>query len=276
MTPMPDEHFDGDFSSDLRHLLNRRALLAGGAGLMLVGCDGGPFGQAEANVTGKAADGSSCIKLPAGTNGPFPADGTNRLSGSTVNVLDKLGVIREDIRPSFDGLTDVADGVPLSLTLKLVNVASACSALAGHVIYLWQCDAAGKYSLYELETANYLRGAAVTDADGIARFTTIFPGCYRGRWPHLHFEVFASREKTLSGSNSLLTSQFAFSQADCEAVYALHPAYAASPPNLDGLALEKDMIFARNTPEQLAALTLQVKDAAAGKFAISTIGVVAS
>ena len=118
---------------------------------LLAACDAfGPPGDAEANTTATAADGSICIKDPAETAGPFPADGTNTKAGSTVNVLDKAGVIREDIRGSFDGLTTVAEGVKLDIVITLVDVAKACAPLAGHVIYIWHCDAGGKYSLYEL------------------------------------------------------------------------------------------------------------------------------
>ena len=266
---MTQVHFDSDFRSDMQMILNRRTLLLGGAGLVLAGCNVWPFTQAEANVTGQTADGSACIKLPGEMVGPFPADGTNRIAGETVNVLDKLGVIREDIRNSFDGLTDVAGGVPLALNLKLVNVSNACMPLRDHVIYIWQCDAAGQYSLYERKTANYLRGAAVTDADGIAKITTVFPGCYPGRWPHLHVEIFASKETAVKGSASLLTSQFAFKKKDCDAVYTSHPAYAASPANLAKLSLTGDMIFANNTAEQLAAQTLAIVDGSAS----ATIGI---
>jgi hypothetical protein len=146
---MHDDHFDGDFSSDFAALLSRRTLMLGGAAILLAACDGGAFGNAEVNIIGKASDGSSCIKLPAETAGPFPADGTNRLSGAVVNMLDQSGVIREDLRSSFAGLSDVADGVPMQLTLRLVNVSGGCGPLADHVIYLWHCDAAGQYSIYE-------------------------------------------------------------------------------------------------------------------------------
>jgi protocatechuate 3,4-dioxygenase beta subunit len=274
---MHHAHFDGDFRSDLQEMLSRRTLLLGGAALLLTACGDGPGGAAEANVTGKAADGSSCIKLPQETNGPFPADGTNRLSGTTVNVLDKIGVVREDLRPSFDGLSDVAEGVPLTLVLRVINVTNACAPLAGHLVYLWQCDAAGQYSIYERASANYLRGAAITDADGVARFTTIFPGCYAGRWPHLHFEVFVSKDQAVSGSESLLTSQFAFEKPTCEAIYASHPAYAVSPANLAKLSLASDMIFATNTPEQIAAqILLTSGDAATGLTASALIGIAAA
>jgi protocatechuate 3,4-dioxygenase beta subunit len=39
-------------------------------------------------------------------------------------------------------------------------------------------------------TESYLRGVQVTDSNGQVTFTTIYPACYSGRWPHIHFEVF--------------------------------------------------------------------------------------
>ena len=270
------DHTDGNFKSDLHHILTRRKILSlASVAAILAACDGIAFmGSAEANVTATAADGTTCIKLPAETNGPFPADGSNSSAGANVNVLTKSGIIREDIRPSFDGLTIVADGVPTTLELTIVDVSNACTPLANHVIYIWQCDAAGSYSIYERADSNDLRGAAITDEKGIARFTTVFPGCYSGRWPHIHFEIFASPDKAASGSASLLTSQFAMPKATCDAVYAAHPAYAKSPANLASLSIATDGIFADNTPEQIAAQTLVLTgDAATGLKATARIAI---
>jgi protocatechuate 3,4-dioxygenase beta subunit len=252
------DHIDGDFKTDVQNILNRRKILAlTGIGGLFAACDNLPFmGSAEANVTATAADGSACIKLPAETSGPFPADGTNSSGGATINLLTKSGIIREDIRPSFDGLTDVADGVPTALEMTIVDVSNACAPLANHVVYIWQCDAGGSYSIYERPDSNNLRGAAVTDAKGIARFTTAFPGCYNGRWPHIHIEIFASVDKAASGDTSLLTSQFAMPKATCDAVFATHPAYATSAGNLKNQSITTDRTFADNTPEQLAAQTM--------------------
>jgi protocatechuate 3,4-dioxygenase beta subunit len=267
-----DGHIDGGFNADMSRMLSRRKLiLLGAAGVALTGCDW--FEQAEANVTGKATDGTMCIKLPAETNGPFPADGTNAKAGATVNVLDKVGIIRADMRPSFDGVSDIAEGVQLDLEIRIVDVTNACAPRAGLLVYLWQCDAAGTYSLYERTASNNLRGAAITDAQGIARMTSIFPGCYNGRWPHIHFEVFASPEMAATGKQSLLVSQFAFEKSVCESVYAGHSAYAASPAALARLSLDSDMIFANNTKEQLAAQMLRLTgDVASGFIAKAVVG----
>jgi protocatechuate 3,4-dioxygenase beta subunit len=269
-------HFDGSLRDDVATLLSRRRLLGlGVAGVALSGCDGLPFmGGGEANTTGTAADGSVCLKLPPETNGPFPADGTNARAGATVNVLDQTGVIRSDMRSSFGAYSDVADGVPLNLSIRLVTVNGSCAPLSGHLIYFWQCDAEGHYSLYERIDSNRLRGAALTDANGVAQMTTIVPGCYRGRWPHIHFEIFASASRAATGADSLLTSQFALTKDDCDIVYAAHPAYAASPGNLAQLSLESDMVFRDNTAEQVKAQTLVLTgDLAQGFAGAGTVGV---
>jgi protocatechuate 3,4-dioxygenase beta subunit len=254
------DHIDGDFKLDFQHIVNRRKILslAGIAGL-LGACDLLPTGEiAEANQSAAAADGTICLKAPAETNGPFPADGTNRSAGSTINVLTKSGVIREDIRPSFDGLNDVAEGLPLNLEFKLVDMSNACKPLANHVVYIWQCDAAGTYSIYERPESNNLRGAGITDADGIVRFITVFPGCYSGRWPHIHFEIFANTDKAVSGDASLLTSQFLMEKTTCDAVYAANSAYVKSPPNFKNMTIANDVIFENSTPEQLVVQALVV------------------
>lgn len=269
-------HHDGNFRDDLRLILSRRrALGLGAATVLLAGCGGWPFGG-EANAQATAADGSTCIRMPREMAGPFPANGTNSRAGSTVNVLDQSGIIRADMRGSFGEFSDVAEGVPLALELRLVNVGDACSPLAGHLIYLWQCDAAGRYSLYERTESNYLRGAAVADAQGVARMMTVFPGCYPGRWPHIHLEVFASPEQAARGEGSLLISQLAFAKTDCDAVYAAHPAYAGSTAALAELSLGSDRIFRDNSPEQMAAQTLVLTgDPAQGHVATGTIGIIA-
>ncbi|MFM2357185.1 MAG: hypothetical protein RLZZ528_2921 [Pseudomonadota bacterium] len=252
-------HHDEGFWADLHGGIGRRGLLTllGGASL---GAAGLAFlragaGQAQANVTGTAADGSTCVAIPTETNGPYPADGTNAFQGSTVNVLTETGVIRQDIRPSFAGYQGKADGIPLQIDLQVVTV-EGCAPKAGAAVYIWHCDAAGGYSIYAVTEANYLRGMQIADGDGRVSFTTILPGTYEGRWPHIHFEVFASAEAAVSGNDALLIAQIAFDGPALMALYQADPRYAESTGPLGRVSLSSDMVFRDNSPEQIAQQTL--------------------
>lgn len=275
----PDDPNDRGLTFDLGTLMARRRALIGlgvvgvGAAVAYVALGGGP-GQAEPNLLGTAADGSICIKDPVETAGPFPGDGTNAKDGQTVNVLTQTGIVRRDIRPSFNGMTPVADGVQFDLTLTLVDVGKACAPLAGHAVYLWHCDAGGLYSLYATTDSNYCRGVQITDDAGQLTFTTIFPACYDGRWPHMHFEVFASQEAAVSGDASLLISQFALPGDAAQALYAADPRYAESIRTLGGVSLTGDGVFGDNTSEQITAMTVTMAgDPVAGYTGTGTIGI---
>lgn len=261
-------------SRDADALIGRRAALgvigSGVAGLWLAGCRGGPTSQSYNDVTARAADGATCTAYPGETEGPYPADGRGRQN--VANVLADQALARRDIRASFGGLQGVADGVPLELELRLVDVDNGCAPLAGRALYLWHCDAAGRYSLYELPERNYLRGLQVSGADGIVRFTTIVPGCYDGRFPHMHLEIFDDPARAASGSDARLTSQLAVPGDASAAVYA-DPRYAGSAANLGQVSLQTDGIFADNTPAQIAAQTLAMSgDPARSYLGTATIG----
>jgi protocatechuate 3,4-dioxygenase beta subunit len=215
--------------------LDRRRMLAGMAlgvgGAALAACGGRAGAQAAA----------ACSETPTETRGPFPADGSNGRP-RPLNALAMDGVMRRDIRASFAGMQGRAEGVRLELELTVAR-GTSCSPFAGAAIYLWQNDAAGAYSLYNLPEANYLRGLQPTDAEGRARFTAIVPGCYGGRYPHCHFEVFAGTEAALRGEAPLLVSQLAFPEPECRAIYRDDRRYGDSLANLDRLPLERDFVF---------------------------------
>ena len=82
--------------------------------------------------------------------------------------------------------------MPLTILLAIQDQAKGCTPIAGAAVYVWHCDQGGGYSMYSqgVQNENYLRGVQATDADGVATFTSIFPACYSGRWPHIHFEVY--------------------------------------------------------------------------------------
>ncbi|MDP5280693.1 intradiol ring-cleavage dioxygenase [Sphingomonas sp. DG1-23] len=270
----------------------RRALrwFAGaGAGALLTACDGSgsnagaivsptptPSPDASATPTPGATPTptAGCVLDPTETNGPYPADGTNTSSGLTSNALTAANVVRSDIRPSFIGTsTAIAAGVQVALTLTVVNVNSACAPLAGYAIYLWHCDRDGKYSLYDLPNESYLRGVGVTDANGQVSFTTIFPGCYAGRWPHIHFEVFSSLSNATSGRYAALVSQLAMPAAACSEVYNNASGYGTSVRNLAGVSLSGDNVFGDNSSAQIAQQTpTMTGSAAAGYIAAAVIG----
>jgi protocatechuate 3,4-dioxygenase beta subunit len=108
------------------------------------------------------------------------------------------------------------------------------------------------------ESENYLRGVQEADADGRVTFTSIFPACYSGRWPHIHFEVYASVEDATGGGEPIATSQLAFPQDVCELVYATD-GYVQSVANLAQVSLEADMVFADGAGQQLAVMTGSVE-----------------
>lgn len=272
------DHEDGGFHRDMGRLRRRRAVLgllaAGGAGAAVWAFGRGLAGAAEPNLIATAPDGSQCVKPPQETAGPFPGDGTNRLDGATVNVLTEAGVMRRDLRGGIGGQGPAADGVALDLELALVDVTRACAPLAGHAVYLWQCDAAGRYSIYNVPGATWLRGMQDSDANGIVRFTTILPGTYPGRWPHMHFEVFRSPAEAVTGRAALLTAQVALPAQATAAIYATDARYAASRAPFSRLSPETDGVFGDNTPEQRAAQTLALSgDAVSGLVGRVTIGI---
>lgn len=265
----------------------RRALrllggMAAGA-LPLIGCGGGDSVSDTTTVTTTtgtttgttAGTGtvSSCSAIPSETAGPYPGDGTNSNTSGVVNVLTQSGIVRSDIRSSFGGLSGTASGVPLTVTLRLVNTAASCADLAGYAVYLWHCTADGGYSLYSsgVTAQNYLRGVQVADANGQVTFTTIFPGCYSGRWPHIHFEVFPSLAVATSGSNDVRTSQLALPTSACTQVYGVVSGYAASVSNFNAISLTSDNVFGNDAGvTQIASVT---GNATSGFAATLTVGV---
>ena len=179
--------------------------------------------------------------------------------------------MRSNITSSIAGASATAAGVPLTIRLNLVNTAASCAALSGFAVYLWHCDALGRYSMYSsgVTSENYLRGVQVSDSSGLVSFTTIVPGCYSGRWPHIHFEVYSSIGRATAGGNASKTSQLALPQDVCSAVYATS-SYTGSAANLAGVSLASDNIFSDGSSLQLSSVTGSVS---AGYVATLQVGV---
>jgi protocatechuate 3,4-dioxygenase beta subunit len=183
----------------------------------------------------------TCPIIPSETDGPFPADGSNG-----PNVLTESGILRSDIRTSFGSAgSAVAPGTPVTTILELVDPDNGCALLARRAVYLWHCDASGAYSMYSpgITNQNYLRGVQVTDARGQVTFTSIYPACYGGRWPHMHFEVYANIAEAISGAKAIKTSQLAMPESTSRAVYAQTELYPSSGSNFNRSSLANDDVF---------------------------------
>jgi protocatechuate 3,4-dioxygenase beta subunit len=194
---------------------------------------------ASASPTVTRAIAECGVEIPQETAGPYPGDGSNG-----PNVLEASGVVRQDITSSFGTSTTKADGVPLTVTLTLLDNANGCVPLAGAAVYAWHCDKEGRYSLYDsgLENENFLRGVQEADANGEVTFKTIYPGAYNGRWPHIHFEVFESMNNATAAGQVLAVSQIALTNAACREVYA-STGYETSARNFPNTTLQSDNVF---------------------------------
>jgi protocatechuate 3,4-dioxygenase beta subunit len=160
----------------------------------------------------------------------------------------------------------------MRVNLTVTNASNDYAPLSGLAVYIWHCDRAGRYSMYSsgVQDENYLRGIAKTDSDGTAWFRSIFPGCYSGRWPHIHFEIYASVAEAGSNGPIVKTSQIALPRAACQKVYATS-GYSGSSRNLARISLSTDMVFGDDRAiHQLATVTGSVKH---GFVANLTIGI---
>ncbi len=267
------ENHDRGLAFDLSTLIGRRRLFAlagaGAGAALLAACSSGGSSNSAATSTGStestgstgstgsataataATSGASCAPIPEETAGPYPGDGSNG-----PDVLAETGIVRSDIRSSIGSASGVADGVPLTVELTVTDTANGCTPLTGAAVYVWHCDREGRYSMYSsgAENENYLRGVQETDADGRVAFTSVFPACYSGRWPHIHFEVYASVDDATGGGEPIATSQLAFPADVCTVAYDT-AGYEQSVSNLAQVSLETDMVFADGVSQQLASMS---------------------
>lgn len=277
--PLDEE--DRGLVYDVRTLVNRRVALGlfGGVAVttLLAACapeatsssptaTATPTDSATPTPTATAESTGPLTEVPDETAGPYPGDGSNG-----INVLDDSGIVRRDIRSSFGSSTTTAQGVPLEIRLTVRDAATG-AILPGAAVYLWHCNNQGEYSLYSsgLESENYLRGVQKVDDAGTVTFTSIFPGCYDGRWPHIHFEVYSDVATAVASGPIVKTSQIALPQEACAAVYAT-TGYEQSTSNLSRTSLSSDNVFGEDGGiHQLATMS---GTAATGFTASLTIAV---
>jgi len=195
---------------------------------------------------------STCVLTAALTEGPFFVD-------------EKLN--RTDIRT--DPTTGVVSvGIPLALTFNVQRVASsACTPLTGAYLDVWHCDSTGTYSDVSGSSRKFLRGYQITDGNGVAAFTSIYPGWYSGRAVHIHFKLrlYAGSTKTYE-----FTSQFFFDDTLTDSVYT------QSPYNSRGSRSTRnanDGIYNSLSATDKAGLTLQTSQTADSYAGVINLGV---
>jgi protocatechuate 3,4-dioxygenase beta subunit len=181
-------------SSDPARFDRRESLVvAGGLAITALGAGALP---ASAASTASGASAASCVLAPEMTQGPF------YLANEKV---------RRNIREG-------QPGVALALRLTVVD-AGACKPITGAAVDIWHADAAGAYSGVGSNGTSgrtFLRGIQKTDANGIARFDTVYPGWYQGRTVHIHVMVHV-------GGNDVHTGQLFFADALTDTVFAHKP-----------------------------------------------------
>ncbi|HVU94975.1 MAG TPA: intradiol ring-cleavage dioxygenase [Puia sp.] len=168
----------------------------------------GSSGSSSSTTSGSdstytGAGSGTCAASPTETAGPYPYD-----------LSSNSAIFRTDI-------TEGKTGIPLSLTLTIVNSNNNCAVISGARVDIWHCDKDGYYSEYSepgyLGTQDntgktFLRGIQLSDTNGQVKFTTIYPGWYTGRVTHIHVEVFVN-------SVLKLTTQLAFPDSLNTTVY---------------------------------------------------------
>jgi len=242
----------------------RRSVLGSLGGLTLAACSSGggtgssaatattdsSGGTSSGTTTGSTAATGSCVLIPEETVGPYPLFS---------DIASAAMYQREDI-------TEGKTGVPLQLTLNVVDVSNACAPVTTAMVYVWHCDKDGYYSGYaqqgaDLRGQTFLRGVQTTDTNGQVTFATIFPGWYQGRATHIHFRVYLALDLHA-------TSQLAFPTDVQTAVYnsALYAARGQNPTTTSS-----DGIFSDGVSYQLP--TIAANAATGGYDAVLTVGI---
>lgn len=194
--------------------------------------------DATTDTTGTTS--GSCTVSPTETEGPFPTK-----SPSTLQMTD----IRSD-----------RTGVALTVKITIQNKNNSCGALSGAIVDIWHCDKDGYYSEYggtgmqsvNMTAYHFLRGRQVTSVNGLVTFTSVFPGWYSGRAPHIHVHIYDSAGK------SLLVTQIAFPTTVCDTVYTTATTFYTKGKQDTSNA--SDNIFSDSLSSELATVTGNITD----------------
>ena len=227
-----------------RKVFLRNSLAALGLGLVApLACTKSSGGSSSSSSstsdsTSTGSSSSSCTVTSSETAGPYP-------------TITPSSYVRSNI---VDGQT----GVALTIKITILNTNNSCKALAGALVDIWHCTAVGYYSEYtdtpgggyatvDYTASHFLRGRQTTDSDGLVTFTSIFPGWYSPRAPHIHAHIYNS-----SGT-SLLITQIAFPTDICNTVYTTVSPY--SDRGVQDTANTADSVFSDSLANELSTVT---------------------
>ncbi|MFD2935043.1 dioxygenase family protein [Spirosoma flavum] len=193
-------------------------------------------GTGTSTGTTNGSSSSDCAVSPSETAGPFP-------------TKVPANFVMKDIRSD-------RTGVAFTINITVKNSNSSCAALSGALVDIWHCDKDGYYSEYggsgmqsvNYTTVDFLRGRQTSDANGLVSFTSIFPGWYSGRAPHIHVHVYNSAGK------SLLVTQIAFPYDISNTVYTTAQSYGYTKGAQD-TKNESDNVFSDSIATELATVT---------------------
>ena len=170
------------------------------------------------------------VESPEQTEGPYFVDGVPNRSNIT---SDSSGAVQE--------------GLPLTLVITVYDVDDGnCVPLEGAHVDVWHANSQGAYSgIQSTAGQDYLRGYQLTNDNGTAQFSTIYPGWYEGRAIHIHVKV-----RTSEGSQETFgwTSQFYFPNSINEQVHTHAPYSSHGPVNMVN---EQDGIFTAGSTDGL-------------------------
>lgn len=225
-------------------ITRRRSLLAAGGALVAAvasGCgigggDDDPTPTTSSGPDGVASGRVSCVLAPEQTEGPY-------------YVSDS---------PERRDVTEGRPGTPLALALEVVN-ASSCKPIRGASVDIWHTDALGEYSGVEGDSGTFMRGVQRTGSDGVARFSTVYPGWYSGRAVHIHVKVHV-------GGGVVHTGQLYFPDEATDAAYRAEPYSERPGPDVRN---DADFVFRNGGSKSL----LDVREKGDGYAASITMGV---
>lgn len=224
-------------------------LAATGAGLFACSSDNDALTTTDSNTgssgaTDVTSTSSECGVTNSETAGPFPTN-------------DPEDLERVDI-------TGDRTGVALAINLVIRDVNNACAVLQNAIVDIWHCDADGNYSEYGgsgMQSTNYqnyhfLRGRQISDADGLVKFQSIFPGWYNGRATHIHVHIYNTT------GTSLLVTQIAFPEGDDSPVVAVNAAsdYGYTKGMSGYTYNANDNVFSDGVANELATLSGSVSE----------------